>query len=161
MLPVMSVPHFFNINKISSQKYLKVKEEDINIFKKEFLDTNKLNIGLVWKGSKTSLIKDIKTLSLDEFEILFRNKNRVFHSLQIENNEELLKYKNIKNIGEEFRNFYDTAVAISALDLIISVDTVAAHLTGALGKKGFILNNKLQFDWRWDNTEEKSLGTVV
>ncbi|HEC91177.1 MAG TPA: hypothetical protein ENI55_05875, partial [Alphaproteobacteria bacterium] len=42
----------------------------------------------------------------------------------------------------------DSAAATDALDLIITVDTVTAHLAGALGKPVWIL---LPFhaDWRW------------
>ena len=156
MIPSMSIPHFFNIYETLPEKYLKVEENDIIKFKDTFLDENKLNIGLVWSGSKTSDLKEIKSLELNDFEILFDEK-RNFYSLQIENNEDLINYTNIKNIGRDFKDFYDTAVAISALDLIISVDTAVAHLTGALGKKGFILSNKMQFDWRWENKDCISL----
>jgi ADP-heptose:LPS heptosyltransferase len=42
----------------------------------------------------------------------------------------------------------DTATAVAALDLIISVDTSVAHLAGALAKPVWTL---IQFDqdWRW------------
>ena len=45
-------------------------------------------------------------------------------------------------------DFSETAALIEELDLIIRVDTAAAHLAGALGKPVWIL---LRFDacWRW------------
>ena len=45
-------------------------------------------------------------------------------------------------------NFSDTAYALSGMDLVITVDTVLAHLAGALGIPTFLL---LPFspDWRW------------
>ena len=48
----------------------------------------------------------------------------------------------------EMRDFADTAALISALDLVITVDTSIAHVAGALGKPVWILN---RFDscWRW------------
>ena len=47
-----------------------------------------------------------------------------------------------------FSDFYDTAVAIKSLDLVISIDTSVVHLCGALGKKCLAL---IPFhpDWRW------------
>jgi Flp pilus assembly protein TadD len=52
------------------------------------------------------------------------------------------------DLGSSFGDFADTAAAIDALDLIITVDTSVAHLAGALGKPVWIL---LPFapDWRW------------
>jgi ADP-heptose:LPS heptosyltransferase len=47
-----------------------------------------------------------------------------------------------------FSDFADTAAAIAALDLVISVDTSVCHLAGALGAPVWTL---LPFapDWRW------------
>ena len=54
----------------------------------------------------------------------------------------------IRHFGEEISDFADTAALISLMDLVISVDTSAAHLAGAMGKPVWIL---LSFfpDWRW------------
>jgi Tfp pilus assembly protein PilF len=156
MLPMMSIPYYFKIYNINNSKYLEVEEKDILEFKNKFLNKNKLNIGIVWSGSKTSEVAELKNLELSDFESLFDEKNN-FYSLQIDGNEETEKYKNIKILGNNFKNFYDTAVAICALDLIITIDTAIAHLTGALGQKGFVLSNEDQFDWRWDNIKHKSI----
>ena len=44
--------------------------------------------------------------------------------------------------------YEDTAAAIAALDVVVTVDTSVAHLTGLIGKPGWVL---LPFtpDWRW------------
>jgi ADP-heptose:LPS heptosyltransferase len=46
-------------------------------------------------------------------------------------------------------NFADTAALMHHLDLIISVDTVTAHLAGALSKPVWIMLNNYAVDWRW------------
>ena len=52
-------------------------------------------------------------------------------------------------VASPLRNDFDgTAALVSALDLVVSVDTSIAHLAGALGRPVWIL---LPFaaDWRW------------
>jgi ADP-heptose:LPS heptosyltransferase len=48
----------------------------------------------------------------------------------------------------EFRDFADTAALIANLDLVITVDSVMAHLAGAMGKDVFTLLSSYA-DWRW------------
>ena len=51
-------------------------------------------------------------------------------------------------IGPELRDYGDTMAVIDCLDLVVTVDTSIGHLTGAMGKKAWIM---LPFapDWRW------------
>ena len=62
--------------------------------------------------------------------------------------DELAGQFEMENLAEHFADFTDAAAAIENLDLIISVDTAALHLAGALGKPVWAL---LAFapDWRW------------
>ena len=54
----------------------------------------------------------------------------------------------VVNLGEELVDFAETAAAISALDLVITVDTAVAHLAGSLGKPVWVLLHYAS-DWRW------------
>jgi hypothetical protein len=47
------------------------------------------------------------------------------------------------------RDFADTAAVMADLDLVVTVDTSAAHLAGALGKRAFVLIPAINTDWRW------------
>jgi hypothetical protein len=54
----------------------------------------------------------------------------------------------IFQFGHALGDFSDTAALCECMDLVISVDTSVAHLSGALGLKTWVL---LAFnaDWRW------------
>jgi ADP-heptose:LPS heptosyltransferase len=59
------------------------------------------------------------------------------------------------DLSGELLDFADTAAAIANLDLVISVDTAAAHLAGAMGRPVWTLL-KFAPDWRWLLAREDS-----
>ena len=65
-----------------------------------------------------------------------------FYSLQVEHRPGRLRLPpgdNVKDLGPQLSDFAETAAAISNLDLVISADTAAAHLTGAMGRDVWVL----------------------
>jgi ADP-heptose:LPS heptosyltransferase len=52
------------------------------------------------------------------------------------------------HFGPQLQSFSDTAALCACLDLVISVDTSVAHLSGALGQRTWVLLPHLP-DWRW------------
>ncbi len=51
----------------------------------------------------------------------------------------LLQRYGIRDAGSSFNDFFDAALAIERLDLVISVDTALAHLAAAMGKPTLLL----------------------
>jgi tetratricopeptide (TPR) repeat protein len=109
-------------------------------------------VGLVWSGERSHDNDLNRSMRLATLKPLFDLSEIAFVSLQREVREEdaaLLRSRaDIWHIGAMFRDFADTAAAISLLDAVISVDTAVAHLAGAMGKRLFLL---LPFaaDFRW------------
>lgn len=112
------------------------------------------HVGLVWKGNPLFENDADRSLpSLDWLAPLSSVAGIQFVSLQKGAGEdEALRPPaglNILPLGAELQDFADTAALISALDLVISVDTAVAHLAGALGKPCWLLLPDYRTDWRW------------
>ena len=58
------------------------------------------------------------------------------------------RYPQMINLAKDFKDFSDTAAALKAMDVVVTVDTSIAHLAGALGVKTFLLLPYAS-DWRW------------
>ncbi len=155
IFPLLSIPYLINLEYLKPmKKYLTVDRKHIQTNKKSKL----LKIGLCWQGEFKN--KRDKQRSID-IEVLLQK----IYSSNIKDIEEISFYSlqkdirvqsdNIIDLGKSFLNFYDTSVAITSMDLIITVDTSVCHLSAALGKKTFLL---LPFhpDWRWGNSLKKS-----
>jgi ADP-heptose:LPS heptosyltransferase len=56
--------------------------------------------------------------------------------------------KRVTHIGGELDDFSDTAAVLAQCDLVIAVDTAAAHLAGAMGRAVWVLV-PFSPDWRW------------
>jgi tetratricopeptide (TPR) repeat protein len=61
----------------------------------------------------------------------------------------------LTDVSDGMTDFAETAALIESLDLVISVDTAAAHLAGALGKPVWVLL-KSDSCWRWLEGREDS-----
>ncbi len=111
-----------------------------------------LKIGIVWAGNPFHTRDRNRSCSLADFAKLTEIPGLSFYSLQkrhdcIESDNPSTGMK-IINLDNELNDFADTAAVIANLDLVISVDTAVAHLTGAIGKPVWTI---LPFapDWRW------------
>ncbi|MEG3839478.1 tetratricopeptide repeat protein, partial [Microcoleus sp. herbarium14] len=120
--------------------------------------TANLKVGIVWSGNPQNSHNKVRSLPLKLLRKLLDIPGAEFYSLQKEMTAEeraLLEQMPVTDLSSNLRDMADTAAAISALDLVISVDTSVAHLAGALGKSVWIL---LCFvpDWRWMLQREDS-----
>ena len=114
------------------------------------LDSDKIKVGLCWEAGSAGIRTMLgRTINVKLFEPLFEKQDIQIYSFQKEdslggNN----KYPQMINLAQNFVDFSDTAKAIMAMDVVITVDTALAHLSGALGKKTYLLL-PYSNDWRW------------
>ena len=153
--PLLSLPNIFKteINSIpNSIPYLKAESKTVKKWAKK-LNTDKFKIGICWQGSKKkidrgrsfplSLFKDISKLNGVELISLYKGEE--------ENQISNIDF-NLTTLGKDFDSgnnaFIDTAGVMMNCDLIITSDTVIAHLGGALGCPVWVALKYIP-DWRW------------
>lgn len=117
-------------------------------------DGSGTRVGLVWKGNPRFANDGERSLpSLHTLAPLAGIPGVRFYSLQKGAGEAEVGDPGrpfpIVDLGSRITDFTDTAAIIANLDLLISVDTAAAHLAGALGKPCWVLLPDYQTDWRW------------
>lgn len=108
-------------------------------------------VGLVWAGNPTQQNDPNRSMNLVHAEPLARIDGVRLFSLQKdlrEGDAALLERFAIEPLGGELTDFAETAAAIEALDLVVSIDTSVAHLGGALGRPVWVLCCFAP-DWRW------------
>jgi len=141
---------------------LKSLTQDYPYFKfraKHALATKKKKIGIVWGASNTGESYANKVFDLRHFRKMAQHKKLQFYSLQLGVDAQKLSEYGMKDdiidLSNLIDNFYATAKIINSLDLVITSDTSVAHLAGAMGKKVWVLLQKVP-DWRWGVNGEKS-----
>jgi ADP-heptose:LPS heptosyltransferase len=91
-------------------------------------------------------------MALEDLEPLLDVAGVSFEALQVsplsETEREILHRRGIVTRGEGLKDFGDTAVLLGEIDLLITVDTAAAHLAGAMGLPVWLLLAKA-CDSRW------------
>lgn len=114
-----------------------------------------LNVGLVWAGKPTP--RD-RSWPLESLMDLFTDPRVTFHSLQLGPRAADLAATGadrlVRDLAPSLRSFADTAAVMAGMDLIVTIDTSAAHLAGALGRPTWVLLRYVS-DWRWRDEPEE------
>ncbi|MGY3454202.1 hypothetical protein ACVILH_006544 [Bradyrhizobium sp. USDA 4353] len=112
-------------------------------------DSNGLAVGLVWRGGNwdkrrelpASLVRALVVPSVAAF------------SLQPDLSAEDVTYIGARDVSSP--DIDVLASTLRALDLVITVDTMVAHLAGALGCEAWIMLHA-ECDWRWPAAERST-----
>lgn len=154
--PIMSVPGVLGVNlqNLPHQlQYLAARSDLAKAWQDTLGPKNRLRVGICWSGRPDSWINRHKGMPLESMlDLVQRNPHIEWVNLQVEctaSEAEILEQNKVRNFPGLIRNFADSAALIHHLDVVISVDTAVAHLSGALGRPTWIPLNWYGTDWRW------------
>jgi tetratricopeptide (TPR) repeat protein len=117
-------------------------------------------VALAWSGNASHDNDRNRSIAFGGLAPLFSHNTASFVSIQREVRDSdaapLAGEKRVMHVGGELDDFSDTAAVLAQCDLVIAVDTAAAHLAGAMGRPVWVL---VPFapDWRWGLDGETTL----
>lgn len=116
----------------------------------------KVAIGFVWAGNKRMSNDIHRSVPLSALKPIFDLPHIDAYSLQFGEAREEIAANNlshhVRDLTPQVHDFADTASIVSALDLVISVDTSVAHVAGALGRPCWLMLST-KADWRFAEDE--------
>jgi Flp pilus assembly protein TadD len=110
-----------------------------------------LRVGLVWAGNPNQKNDANRSLPAAFLPALVGRDSVEFYALQVGDAARALAspgLERVRDLSPLLTDFAETAAALLALDLVITVDTSVAHLAGALGVPVWVMLT-LRPDWRY------------
>jgi tetratricopeptide (TPR) repeat protein len=131
--------------------YLQAPAELRGAWRQRIKAISGINVGIAWSGSQYRIRDRFgrRSMRLEDLRPLALVPGITIYSLQCgAGRTELLESNPAFPAVDLAPDFPNTAAAIEALDLVITIDTSIAHLAGALGKRTFLM---LPYDacFRW------------
>jgi tetratricopeptide (TPR) repeat protein len=147
MVSLLDLPRIFKFENIFFDTKFPYLQTNKNITIANNLQRKK--IGFCWEGNSEHKNNHNRSIPLKYFvDLINNNPNIMFFSLQKDHSEQLPKMTNLIDLSPTMDDFLSTASIIKELDLIISIDSALAHLSGAMNKKTYLLLPKYS-EWRW------------
>ncbi|HOL69834.1 MAG TPA: tetratricopeptide repeat protein [Bryobacteraceae bacterium] len=148
-LPLQSLPRVLKTTPEtipSRTPYLQPDPALVERWRERLGNSGKLRVGLCWADNPKQANDRSRSMPASEFNRLADVPGVELFSLQYGPKSWELSGIPVRHLGGQFRDVADTAAAIANLDLVISVDTMIAHLAGALGKPVWVLLSEAA-DW--------------
>jgi hypothetical protein len=159
---LMSLPAVMGLGVASVKhagRYLKPDSNRLNLWAGRLnLDPQKLNVGVVYASSVAHTTEQYlhrkRSCSVEDLNPLNNLENTVFFNLQLglvakpDEGTTFGETLQLRDFTSDIKDFDDTAAIIDLLDMLLSVDTAAIHVAGALEKPAALLLPYCA-DWRW------------
>jgi len=158
---LMSLPHLLGTTLESipaTIPYLAASADDVATWRQRLAATPMPRIGLVWAGNARHENDHNRSMPAAALAPLVARTAASFFSLQVPakpGDLDSLPPGRVTDLSAQLGDFADTAAVLEVLDLLITVDTAAAHLAGALGRPAWLLLPYIP-EWRWLRDREDS-----
>lgn len=152
--PLMSLPHLLGTTLASipaAIPYLAASADDVAAWRQRLAMRPAPRIGLVWAGNARHENDHNRSMPAAALAPLVAGTAASFFSLQVPakaGDLDSLPAGRVTDLSAQLGDFADTAAVLEVLDLLITVDTAAAHLAGALGRPAWLLLPHVP-EWRW------------
>ncbi len=153
-LPLLSLPRLFHTTAASipaSVPYLSARAERVDFWKVKLgLVTGRPKIGVACYGNARHRNDQKRSMALQYLAPLcaLGDVFLIQKDFRPEDRDWLAKMPAIRFLGDQIRDFDDTAAIVQNMDVVISVDTSLAHLAGAMGQPLLVLVPWVP-EWRW------------
>jgi len=155
-VPIMSIPGVLKITLATLPRpvqYLNAQTDLTAQWQQRLGPKTRLRVGLSWSGRRDAWLNQHKGMPFEQaLAMINSNAQYEWYNLQIDATEEesaALAAAGVRLFPGAINGFHDTAALVHHMDVITSVDTAIAHLSGALGRPTWIMLPKFGVDWRW------------
>jgi tetratricopeptide (TPR) repeat protein len=135
--------------------YLRADPQGIAAWRRQLADLpGRRRVGIAWRGGARSTRRSVRSVALDHWLPILRRADASFVSLQYTDcRDEIEQFGRdhgiqIHHWPEAIDDYDQTAALVSALDLVVSVQTAVVHLGGALGKPVWVMVPGVA-EWRY------------
>ena len=142
--------------------YLAADAARVEYWRSQLESTASLRVGIAWRGGTLRSRQFARSIPLPLWAPLLRTDPVAFYALQygdISPELEALRLQSgvaVAYPGSAIHDLDELAALISALDLVISIDSTTSHLAGALGKPVWTLL-PCSPEWRYPRSGESML----
>lgn len=161
--PLMSLPGVLGItldNIPSTINYLNPESELFRKWQDWLGPKTRMRVGFAWSGRRDNWLNEHKGMPFEKMlHLIEKNPRYEWINLQADADKEqqkALAKVGVKLFPNQVGNFADSAALISHCDVVITVDTAVAHLSGALGRPTWLMLNWFAACWRWLTVREDS-----
>ena len=155
-IPIMSIPAVLGTtleNLGHLQYYITPNAELTRQWQTLLGPKKKLRVGFCWSGRRDTWINRHKGMPFrDMLNLIQRNPSYEWINLQVDCTEEesaVLSASGVACYPGAIKSFADSAALVQNCDVVLSVDTAVAHLSGSLGRPTWVMLNWFGVDWRW------------